>query len=64
MILILNEIYILTKTLWYATKFGEYLSYLKHSFLLLNIVFDPDPEKKKLKKVCGTNLDLMSFINI
>ena len=38
LILILNWISTLTKTLWNATKFGGYLYYLKHNFLFNTIL--------------------------
>ena len=40
LILIINRIKILTKTLWYATNLVRYLQYLNHNFLLLNFMLE------------------------
>ena len=40
LILILNRILILTKTLRNDIKFGGYLQYIEHNFLLLNFILE------------------------
>ena len=64
MILILNRILILTKTLWNATKSGGYLEYFKYNFCYRISLWNLDPEENILKKFCGTKINFMSIINI
>ena len=56
LILILNRIWIMTKTLWYATEFGGYLKYLEHKFLLINFML------KSWKKICANSLRLSTVL--